>query len=262
MTATFADPSYQTEAVKPKSGALFKTQLCRHFEQKGFCNMGDSWSFAHGKEELREAPPGSTPSQTYNYGSFQPKGFTPGLAPTTDTSKYYKTVLCKHFQQTGQCQFGVNCKFAHGEAELRPAPPGGAYTPPSYNSYVTPSSYGAYSTQQQQPATYYPGYEVNYAGYQTQPAATPGYEAQTPVTPGYEATSGAAQMDPSQNYSYNYGGETNYYQSAEGYNYGGGAVTSQTTVGEGETAPQYYSQTQTMPTTGSYQVPNQDGYQQ
>ncbi|KAK0396673.1 hypothetical protein QR680_001807 [Steinernema hermaphroditum] len=31
----------------------------------------------------------------------------------------YKTALCNTFKMTGQCSYGVHCRFAHGEAELR-----------------------------------------------------------------------------------------------------------------------------------------------
>lgn len=31
----------------------------------------------------------------------------------------YKTVICKHFQQTGRCNLGQRCHFAHGPEELR-----------------------------------------------------------------------------------------------------------------------------------------------
>lgn len=31
----------------------------------------------------------------------------------------YKTQRCKYFDQEGQCKFGKNCSYAHGEDELR-----------------------------------------------------------------------------------------------------------------------------------------------
>mmetsp|Transcript_12009 Transcript_12009/g.18818 ORF Transcript_12009/g.18818 Transcript_12009/m.18818 type:complete len:430 (+) Transcript_12009:76-1365(+) len=34
---------------------------------------------------------------------------------------FYKTRICKNWEQTGACQFGVRCNFAHGEEELRNA---------------------------------------------------------------------------------------------------------------------------------------------
>ncbi|MFH4974304.1 hypothetical protein AB6A40_001013 [Gnathostoma spinigerum] len=33
----------------------------------------------------------------------------------------YKTVMCQAWLECGKCNFGENCRFAHGEAELRPA---------------------------------------------------------------------------------------------------------------------------------------------
>ncbi|CAG9537840.1 unnamed protein product [Cercopithifilaria johnstoni] len=34
----------------------------------------------------------------------------------------YKTSLCNAFRDTGQCAYGLQCRFAHGTDELRPAP--------------------------------------------------------------------------------------------------------------------------------------------
>lgn len=31
----------------------------------------------------------------------------------------YKTVLCKHFGQSGACSYGDKCQFAHGFYELK-----------------------------------------------------------------------------------------------------------------------------------------------
>lgn len=31
----------------------------------------------------------------------------------------YKTQRCKYFDDTGNCKFGKNCSYAHGDAELR-----------------------------------------------------------------------------------------------------------------------------------------------
>ena len=42
----------------------------------------------------------------------------------------YKTKLCQKFMQTGQCNRGVECSFAHGYDELRQPPPGGPRGPP------------------------------------------------------------------------------------------------------------------------------------
>lgn len=34
-------------------------------------------------------------------------------------NKKYKTSKCRHFETNGSCSLGVNCSFAHGDAELR-----------------------------------------------------------------------------------------------------------------------------------------------
>lgn len=33
----------------------------------------------------------------------------------------YKTVMCKYWQQTGNCKYSDNCSFAHGDPEMRTA---------------------------------------------------------------------------------------------------------------------------------------------
>merc|ERR1712160_2105 len=37
----------------------------------------------------------------------------------------FKTALCRNFMEQGNCSYGDNCRFAHGDQELRPAPQGG-----------------------------------------------------------------------------------------------------------------------------------------
>merc|ERR1719361_1137211 len=36
----------------------------------------------------------------------------------------YKTVLCRHWQATGKCEFAEKCRFAHGEEDKKEFPPG------------------------------------------------------------------------------------------------------------------------------------------
>ena len=32
----------------------------------------------------------------------------------------YKTELCKNYEETGKCNYGSKCEFAHGKNELKP----------------------------------------------------------------------------------------------------------------------------------------------
>jgi hypothetical protein len=37
----------------------------------------------------------------------------------TKNIESYKTVICKHYEQTGKCPYNEKCNFAHGQYELR-----------------------------------------------------------------------------------------------------------------------------------------------
>ena len=236
--ATYSQPTGYASTTKSKPTGLFKTQLCRHFEQKGFCNLGEKCNFAHGKEELREAPPGSAPApvaSSYNYGGYQPKTYQQPSYTQVDhsSSKYYKTVLCRNFTQTGQCSFGPNCKFAHGEEELRAHPMGSMQPGAGYSGYSTPT--------------------VQYSGYPSQPTALPGYYSGYEMSGGYasegqmssfpgsnQAVAGTETPDSSQNYSYNYTPEGSMYPGYEGGYDGSQAYTAPTGANDGSN--QYYGQ--------------------
>jgi len=41
--------------------------------------------------------------------------------PASNINLKYKTSKCRHFEQTGNCQLGERCHFAHGDHELRTA---------------------------------------------------------------------------------------------------------------------------------------------
>ncbi|KAF5337320.1 hypothetical protein D9611_003205 [Ephemerocybe angulata] len=79
---------------------LYKTELCRSWEEKHSCRYGAKCQFAHGEEELRNV-------------SRHPK---------------YKTEICRTFWVSGSCPYGKRCCFIH--TELPNAGTGGA-TPPS-----------------------------------------------------------------------------------------------------------------------------------
>lgn len=74
-----------TLACGAKQHSLYKTELCRSWEETGTCRYGSKCQFAHGKDELREVPR-------------HPK---------------YKTEICCTFATTGTCPYGRRCRFIH-----------------------------------------------------------------------------------------------------------------------------------------------------
>jgi len=64
---------------------LYKTELCRSFQETGLCRYGHKCQFAHGQHELR---------------------------PVLRHPKY-KTEICKTFTNTGACTYGNRCRFIH-----------------------------------------------------------------------------------------------------------------------------------------------------
>ncbi|KAJ3936637.1 MAG: hypothetical protein NXY57DRAFT_144052 [Lentinula lateritia] len=76
---------------------LYKTELCRSWEEKGSCRYGAKCQFAHGEEEVRKV-------------SRHPK---------------YKTEICRTFWVSGSCPYGKRCCFIHTELpNAGPTPPG------------------------------------------------------------------------------------------------------------------------------------------
>ncbi|EPZ35454.1 hypothetical protein O9G_004658 [Rozella allomycis CSF55] len=73
-----------------KKISLYKTELCRTFEETGFCRYGTKCQFAHDMSELRSV-------------ARHPR---------------YKTEICKTFWEQGNCPYGKRCCFIHTE---RPA---------------------------------------------------------------------------------------------------------------------------------------------
>jgi len=84
VEAEAAEAANWTETQLPPVLPVFKTALCKFFEQ-GSCMNGDSCTYAHGVEELQPL---------------------------------YKAKLCNFFLQ-GICTRGANCTFAHGIEELQ-----------------------------------------------------------------------------------------------------------------------------------------------
>ncbi|KIK95623.1 hypothetical protein PAXRUDRAFT_369679 [Paxillus rubicundulus Ve08.2h10] len=86
---------------------LYKTELCRSWEEKGTCRYGAKCQFAHGEEELRVV-------------ARHPK---------------YKTEICRTFWVSGACPYGKRCCFIHTELPVTGVSPGAdGVPPPSGNS--------------------------------------------------------------------------------------------------------------------------------
>jgi len=64
----------------------YKTEACKYWAEKGYCEFGDQCAFAHGNVEMRQK---------------------------SHISSNYKTKKCNQFHETGYCPYGVRCQFIH-----------------------------------------------------------------------------------------------------------------------------------------------------
>lgn len=80
----------QTGASYDKRIVLYKTEMCRTFEETGICRYGTKCQFAHDRNELRQV-------------ARHPR---------------YKTEICKTYWQLGTCPYGKRCCFIHSESEV------------------------------------------------------------------------------------------------------------------------------------------------
>lgn len=144
----------------------------------------------------------------------------------------YKTVLCRNFQETGDCQFGENWKFAHGDTDLRPSQ--ASYPMAGYNSYAQPNPYGTYSSEPQATPEGYYGYGVGYLNYQDQSTIPGAYGGSITST---------ELSDSNQVYNYSYESYPGYYQ---GYNYDAASVEGQAAAST-PGMQTYYGSQSTMP---------------
>ncbi|CAG8448311.1 6092_t:CDS:2 [Ambispora leptoticha] len=86
-----SDKSNNIEIEKEqKKATLYKTEMCRNWEEKGTCRYGTKCQFAHAETELRKVV-------------HHPK---------------YKTEICKTFWQSGTCPYGKRCCFIHNDKDL------------------------------------------------------------------------------------------------------------------------------------------------
>jgi len=94
--------SHSVEQLRERPN-LTKTKMCALIEAGQVCAEGDKCPYAHAISELRATP------------------------------MLYRTVLCSWWKM-GQCEFGDNCRFAHGEHQLRDGSPVPAISYTSGNS--------------------------------------------------------------------------------------------------------------------------------
>ena len=125
----------QTHAVVTQ---FYQTKLCKHF-QNGSCLYGDECtltrlriavyvlgSFSHSADGIRERPnltktklcPSVENGGICEAGSAARCPYAHNLSELRATPMLFRTVMCSWWKK-GQCEFGDNCRFAHGEDELR-----------------------------------------------------------------------------------------------------------------------------------------------
>lgn len=80
----------QGSYTSDKRIVLYKTEMCRTFEETGICKYGIKCQFAHDRAELRNI----------------------------QRHPRYKTEICRTFWEQGQCPYGKRCCFIHTENEL------------------------------------------------------------------------------------------------------------------------------------------------
>lgn len=96
------DPSGNGPSANNRKLGLYKTELCRSWEEKGTCRYGPKCQFAHGEDEVRKV-------------ARHPK---------------YKTEICRTFWVSGSCPYGKRCCFIHTELPANGAAPGAEGVPP------------------------------------------------------------------------------------------------------------------------------------
>lgn len=94
------------------STSRYKTELCRPFQEYGYCKYSDKCQFAHGEHELRALPR-------------HPK---------------YKTELCRTYHSKGFCPYGPRCHFVHNLEEMRKSDSSGPKSPKKTTGFNLPIS--------------------------------------------------------------------------------------------------------------------------
>eukprot|EP00475_Leptophrys_vorax_P011258 TRINITY_DN1777_c0_g1_i1.p1 TRINITY_DN1777_c0_g1~~TRINITY_DN1777_c0_g1_i1.p1 ORF type:complete len:582 (-),score=144.25 TRINITY_DN1777_c0_g1_i1:73-1818(-) len=115
-----------------KDPRVYKTELCQKFKEQGECPYGLKCQFAHGEKELRPRLPTSPTTKKSPSSPRADEDEKSADRAQDDVNndsdkrspdpKLYKTELCRSFNRTGYCRYGLKCQFAHGIHELRPSP--------------------------------------------------------------------------------------------------------------------------------------------
>ena len=127
----------------------YKRDLCPQFKTTGTCKNGEFCLFAHGENDrlcgdVNRGTVRSVQSSTQNYtthlkllmkGKWCPRLIQKGSCNKMEscdyshsqdelrTTRFYKKILCYHFEKTGSCETGEFCLHAHGHHELRTSQP-------------------------------------------------------------------------------------------------------------------------------------------
>jgi hypothetical protein len=64
----------------------YKTEVCKYWAEKGYCEFGDQCAFAHGGNDMRQK---------------------------TTVASNYKTKQCVQYHENGLCPYGIRCQFLH-----------------------------------------------------------------------------------------------------------------------------------------------------
>eukprot|EP00928_Gymnodinium_smaydae_P027217 TRINITY_DN2110_c0_g1_i1.p1 TRINITY_DN2110_c0_g1~~TRINITY_DN2110_c0_g1_i1.p1 ORF type:complete len:260 (+),score=13.76 TRINITY_DN2110_c0_g1_i1:87-782(+) len=110
-----------TRLQKPFERQLQKTKMCT-FHAKGKCAFGSKCTFAHDPIEVQAAP---NLSKTKMCSKWKRSAcwkencmYAHGVSDLRNTPMLYKTSLCTA-AQSGSCELGSFCRFAHTPEELR-----------------------------------------------------------------------------------------------------------------------------------------------
>ncbi|KAJ9548678.1 hypothetical protein OSB04_021221 [Centaurea solstitialis] len=104
---------------------FYKTRMCQKFLE-GTCRNGDSCTFAHGADDLREPPPNwqELVKDNGNRG-----GGGGGGNWNEDQKIIHRMRICRKFYNTGECPYGEKCNFLHESPSKFKAESGAAPVP-------------------------------------------------------------------------------------------------------------------------------------